>query len=346
MDEQFDVVVVGGGTAGLSAALTLGRARRSVLVIDDGAPRNAPARHVHNYLGREGVAPGDLLAAGRAEVAGYGGKVVTGTVTSTQPLDGRGNTGGFAVELADGRAVRARRLLVTTGLVDEPPDLPGVAQLWGREVLHCPYCHGWEVRDQAIGVLATSQMGVHQALLFRQWSADMTLFTHTAPAPGPAAREQLTARGIRVVTGEVAALEVTDDRLTGVRLRSGEVVPRHAVVVMPRFHARADVLATLGLRPTELRVDGNVIGSYVPADATGATSVPGVWVAGNVTDPQAGVINTAAAGLNTAAALNADLIAEDTRHALTAHRRRSEPFSAQAERNGGYHLQNDSRRPL
>jgi thioredoxin reductase len=326
MADKYDVVVIGGGAAGLSGALTLARARRSVLVVDAGAPRNAPAGHVHNYLGREGTPPRELLAAGRAEVAGYGGEVITGTVTSTERVDG-----GFRVTLAGGRAVLARRLLVTTGLVDELPDVPGLAQRWGRDVLHCPYCHGWEVRDQAIGVLASGPMAVHQALLFRQLSEDVTLFLHTAPAPGPVEREQLVARGVALVDGEVAALEVTDDRLVGVRLRSGELVPCEAVAVQPRFTARADVLASLGLRPTELLMGGHVIGSAVPADPTGATDVPGVWVAGNVPDLRTQVIGAAAAGVNTAAAINADLIGEDARPAVADHRRRR-PFSAEAER--------------
>lgn len=242
LDERYDVVVVGGGAAGLSAGLALARARRSVLVIDSGTPRNAPADHVHNYLGREGVPPGELLALGRAEVAAYGGQVVSGHVTSAQPIPG----GGFRTQLADGRTVTSRRLLVTTGLVDELPDVPGVAERWGRDVLHCPYCHGWEVRDQALGILATNPMAVHQAMLFRQWSADVTLFVHTGPAPPPEQAEQLAARGIPVVEGEVAAVEVTDDQLSGVRLASGELVARQALVVMPRFVARADVLTSLG----------------------------------------------------------------------------------------------------
>jgi thioredoxin reductase len=326
VNEKYDVVVVGGGTAGLGAALTLGRARRTVLVIDAGAPRNAPAGHVHNYLGREGTPPGFLLAIGRAEVAGYGGEIVTGNVTSAQPVDG-----GFHVELADGRTVSARRLLVTTGLVDELPDVPGVAERWGRDVLHCPYCHGWEVRDQAIGILATGPMAMHRTLLFRQWSADVTLFLHTAAALTDEQSEQLVARGIGVVDGEVAALEVTDDRLTGVRLTSGEVFPRQAVVVAPRFTARADVLISLGLEPTEMQIDGYVTGSYVAADPTGATAVTGVWVAGNVADLRAQVLSSAAAGGNTAAAINADLIAEETRHAVAEHRGQREPFSARVE---------------
>jgi len=261
-DRAYDVVVVGGGAAGLGAALTLGRARRSVLVVDAGAPRNAPAGHVHNYLGREGTSPAELLAIGRAEVAGYGGEVVTGRVVTARPLGGPDGTAGvgFGVGLADGRTFRARRLVMTTGLVDELPDVPGVAQRWGRDVLHCPYCHGWEVRDQALGVLASGPFAVQQALLFRQWSADLTLFLHTTPPPGEEEAEQLAARGITVVPGEVAALEVSEDRLTGVRLRSGQVVPRQAVVVGPRFTANAGVLAGLGLTPTEMQVGGGVHG--------------------------------------------------------------------------------------
>ena len=177
MDERYDVVVVGGGAAGLSGALALARARRSVLVVDDGAPRNARAGHVHNYLGREGATPADLLASGRAEVAGYGGRLVDGRVATAERVDD-----GFRVVLADGGAVLARRLLVTTGLVDELPDVPGVAELFGSDVLHCPYCHGWEVRDRPVGVLG-GPMGVHQALMWRQWTADLTLLLHTGPAP-------------------------------------------------------------------------------------------------------------------------------------------------------------------
>lgn len=314
-NDRYDVVVVGGGAAGLSAALTLARARRAVLVIDAGQPRNAPAEHVHNYLGREGASPGELLATGRKEVAGYGGEVVTGTVTSARPHDD-----GFEVLLADGPPVLARRLLVTTGLVDELPDLPGVAQRWGRDVLSCPYCHGWEVRDQALGVLGTGPMAVHQALLFRQWSDDITLFVHTGPAPTESESEQLAARGITVVAEEVAGLVVTGDRLSGVRLVTGDVCPLDAVVVLPRFAARAELLTTLGLPTTEQQFEGVVMGTVVTADPTGATAVPGVWAAGNVTDMRAGVITAAAAGMNTAAAINADLIAEDVRRSIARRR--------------------------
>ncbi|MCZ2824277.1 MULTISPECIES: NAD(P)/FAD-dependent oxidoreductase [unclassified Modestobacter] len=315
METEYDVVVVGGGAAGLSGALALSRARRSVLVVDGGAPRNAPAAHAHNYLGREGVPPRELLAIGRSEVAGYGGEFTDGDVTSAAPVEG-----GFEMRLADGRSVRARRLLVTTGLVDELPDVPGVRELWGSDVLHCPYCHGWEVRDQAVGVLATSSLGVHQVLMWRQWTADLTLFLHTGPQPTEEEWEQLAARGISVVVGEVVGLETVDGRLTGVRLADGTVIARDAVVVAPRFTARAGVLESLGLEAVEQRMGELVMGSGVPVDAFGATAVPGVWAAGNVTDTRAQVISAAAAGLNAAVAVNADLIAEDTRRALSTRR--------------------------
>jgi thioredoxin reductase/2-polyprenyl-3-methyl-5-hydroxy-6-metoxy-1,4-benzoquinol methylase len=313
MEEHYDVVVIGGGATGLSGALALSRARRSVLVVDNGTPRNAPADAVHNYLGREGTPPGELLAAGRAEVTGYGGEVVAAEAVSARRV-----ADGFEVALADGRSVQGRRLLVTTGLVDELPDVPGVRERWGRDVLHCPYCHGWEVRDQPIGILATTPFGVHQALMWRQWSADITLFLHTAPQPSDDECEQLAARGIDVVRGEVAGLETTGDRLSGVRLAAGRMVPCTAVVTAPRFTARSGLLGSLGLAAVEQEMAGAVYGSAVPADPSGATAVPGVWVAGNVTDLRAQVVSCAAAGLNTAAALNADLTAEDTRRAVAA----------------------------
>ena len=313
--KQYDVVVIGGGAAGLSGAVALARSRRSVLLVDAGHPRNAPAEGVHNYLGREGTPPGELLALGRAEVTGYGGEVADGRAAARREDDGT-----FCVTLDDGREVSARRLLVATGLVDELPDVPGVAERWGRDVLHCPYCHGWEVRDQPIGILATGPMAVHQALLFRQLSDDVVFFRHTAPELPEEEAVQLAALGVPIVEGEVAGLEVSDDRLTGVRLVSGQVVPRSVAVVAPRFTASADLLAPLGLSATEQEMRGAVVGSAVAADPTGATAVPGVWVAGNVSDLSAQVVVSAAAGLRAGAMINADLVAEDARLAVGQHR--------------------------
>ncbi|MFD3794086.1 NAD(P)/FAD-dependent oxidoreductase [Streptomyces californicus] len=317
--QRYDVVIVGGGAAGLSGALALARARRSVLVIDAGEPRNAPASHVHNYLGRESTPPGELLAIGRNEAAGYGAEIVAGRVASAERLPGAEDAG-FRVVTEDGRSVEARRLLVTTGLVDELPPVPGLAERWGREVLHCPYCHGHEVADRPIGVLATGPLAVHQALMWRQWSDDVTLFLHTGPEPSAEEYEELAARDVAVVDGEVAGLEVADDRFTGVRLASGRVVPREALVVQARFTARSGVLESLGLTPVAQEMAGTVVGTYIPSDPTGATEVPGVWVAGNVTRLTEQVVGAAAAGLMAAGALNGDLITEDTRLAVAARR--------------------------
>ena len=317
---ELDVVVIGGGAAGLSGALMLARARRSVVVVDAGTPRNAPAAGVHGLLGRDGTPPAELLDRGRAEVRSYGGEIVRGEVETVERDGDR-----FAVRVAGGGTLRARRLLVTTGLVDELPDVPGLRERWGRDVVHCPYCHGWEVRDRAIGVLATGPMSVHQALLFRQWSADVTLFTHRAPAPDPEQAERLAARGIAVVAGEVAALEVAGDRLTGVRLADGTVIAREVVAVAPRMVARAGLLESLGLRAVE---HPSGAGEHVPADPTGRTEVAGVWVAGNVTDLTAQVGAAAAAGAFAAAQINFDLVTEETDAAVAAYR---DPFSAQAE---------------
>src|SRR3954451_20054718 len=149
MTSQYDVAIIGGGAAGLSAALVLSRARRRVLVVDSGTPRNAPAAHMHGFLSRDGMPPADLLAAGREEVRGYGATITTGAVKELVRCD----QAGFQVLLEDGERVSARRLLVATGLRDELPNIPGLQQRWARDVLHCPYCHGWEVRDQALGVI-------------------------------------------------------------------------------------------------------------------------------------------------------------------------------------------------
>ena len=307
----YDVIVIGGGAAGLAGATTLLRSRRSVLVVDGGEPRNAPADGVHNFLTREGTPPGELLAAGRAEVLGYGGELVRARVVGVDE--------GFRVRLDDGRTESARRLLVATGLVDELPDVPGVAQRWGRDVLHCPYCHGWEVRDRAVGVLATGPMAVHQTLLFRQLTDDVTLFLHTGPGLSEEESEQLAALGVAVVDGEVAGLEVVDDRLAGVRLASGRTVAREVLVVAPRFIARVPPVP--GLVAEEVRMGEHVIGSAVPVGPRGATAVPGVWAAGNVADLQAQVIGSAAAGVAAAAAINVDLLAEDARRAVAGIRR-------------------------
>jgi thioredoxin reductase len=296
---RYDVLIIGGGAAGLNAALVLARARRRVAVVDGGRPRNAPASHMHGYLSRDGMAPAELLALGRKEVIGYGGDIISGTVTTL--------TRGFRATLDTGTAVLARRVLVTTGLRDQIPDIPGLAERWGRDVLHCPYCHGYEVRDQALGVLGGDQDAVAHALLIRQWSNDVILFTNNQ-APTPEQHEMLDARGVVVERRPIRRMSVEADALRGVELEDGHVVSRSALFVRPTFAPNDALLRAVGCERDER--------GWTLHDPDGATGVAGLYVAGNASDPRAQVITAAGQGSATAIAINNDLVADDTRVAV------------------------------
>jgi thioredoxin reductase len=312
-ENAYDVLIIGGGAAGLSAAQMLGRSRRSVVVVDSGEPRNAPAQGVHGFLSRDGVSPAELLRIGRAEAKHYGAQIVQG-----EAIAAAGNTAdGFSVTLADGTVIRGRRLLIATGLVDELPDIAGLRERWGRDVLHCPFCHGWELQDQAIGILGKGPWSVHQALLFRQWSGNITLFLNNLSLPTDDELEQLAARGIRVVAGAVESLRVEQDVLRGVALAGGPEIALDAVVVGPQVQARLDAFAGLGLKPAPHPMG---IGDFLETDADGATTVPGVWAAGNVTDMRAQVLASAAAGAWTAVVINYHLMAEELAADVATHR--------------------------
>lgn len=299
MDDTYDVVIIGGGAAGLSTALVLGRARRRVAVIDSGVPRNAPAEHMHSFLSRDGMPPSALLEVGRAEVTEYGVRLIEGRVEGVEP--------GFTVRLAGGAELAARRIVVATGLRDELPDIPGLRERWGVDVLHCPYCHGYEVRDEPLGVLGS----VRHALLLRQWSDDVVFFPGDVEPTGDEL-ERLAARGVPVVTGKITRIVVEDGRLRGIELADGRVVPRTAVFVMPRMLPHDAVLTELGCRKSD---------GWVVTDPSGRTSVEGVWAVGNVVDPRAQVITAAGMGAAAAFALNHDLVEEEVVRALTIRAR-------------------------
>jgi len=286
-----DVLIIGGGAAGLSAALMLSRVRRRVLVVDSGSPHNAPAAAVHGFLSRDGTPPAELLAVGRAEVLKYGGRIISGEVRAL-----RRTASGFQAQLSD-QEVLARRVIVATGLRDELPDIPGLRSRWGRDVLHCPYCHGWEVRDQPLGVLGWQPPAVHQALLLRQLSDDVLYF---ADVLDPGDRATLLARGVRVMDGKVTELILADDRLHALRLADGSIVPRSALFVPPRPIPNDSLLAALGCDRTDT--------GLIRVDPTGLTTIPGLYAIGNVTDPMSQVITAASTGTKAAAAINADLL--------------------------------------
>jgi thioredoxin reductase len=298
---NYDVAIVGGGAAGLSAALVLARLRRDVVIVDAGKPRNAPAEHMHNFLSRDGMPPSELLAVGRAEVLGYGAEIVSATVIRVETT-----STGFDVVLDNGDTLAARRLLIATGLTDELPQVPGVRERWGRDVLHCPYCHGYEVRDQPLGILGSGPKSVHQTLLVRQLSADVVLFRHTLADLSVEEAARLAARQVQVVDGTVTRLVIEGDHLTGVQLADGTVVARSAVFVTPNFVANHEIIKTLGAER-----ESTPFGTWIKTDSGGRTSMPGVWAVGNAADIAAFVIEAAAAGARAGAAINADLVDDD-----------------------------------
>ncbi|UVE95096.1 NAD(P)/FAD-dependent oxidoreductase [Dietzia sp. B32] len=306
--ELRDVVVVGGGAAGLGAALTLARARRRVTVVDAGEPRNAPAEGVHGLLALDGVGPVELLARGRAEVRGYDGEVIDGEVVDT-----RAAGHGFDVILRDGAVLPTRTLLIGTGVTDELPDVPGVREQWGHGVLHCPYCHGWEVRDQRIGILGTHPMSAHQAVLFHQWSRSITFFSGGRPIEEQD-RLHLAALGIPIEERGLSRVEADGGRVVGVRVDDDEVIGLDAVVVATRITVRVEPYAAIGL----VAVD-HPVGTVIPTDEFGATPVPGVWAAGNCADPMAQVGGAAAQGTRAAQQINAALIMADLKKAIEVH---------------------------
>ncbi|MGW2444346.1 NAD(P)/FAD-dependent oxidoreductase [Streptomyces sp. NPDC001675] len=307
MTESYEAVVVGGGAAGLSAALVLGRAGRRTLVVDAGEPRNAPSAHMQGYLSRDGMSPAEFLATGREEIARYGVELVRDRVVDAT------RDGDFTLTPAGGGSVRARHLVIATGLKDELPPVPGLAERFGRDVVHCPYCHGWEVRGLATGVLATTALSVHQALMVTQWSKDVRLFLHQVPEAEltDVDRRRLAAAGVEVVPGEVAEVLTEDDRLTGVRLTGdgsaeGAVHEREVLYVAPRAVPRNELFVRLG---AELRE--TPFGSYPVIDERGLTSVPGLWAAGNASGFAEQVVNAAGRGYRAGAAINGELLLAD-----------------------------------
>jgi thioredoxin reductase len=299
MDDIWDTIVVGGGPAGLSAALMLGRARRAVVVVDGGSPRNRFAAHMHAVLGYDGAAPEELRDRGRAEAAGYGVVFQDGDAVAVAD-DARG----LRVTLADGTTLVTRSLVVATGIDDDLPPIPGLAERWGRTTLHCPYCHGWEVRDGRLGVLVTSTAGIHHAQLIRQWSDDVTVFA--AGGLDPAMTDRLRTRGVTVESESVVEVIGDADRMTGVRLGDGRIVPLDAVFAAGTPRPHDDFLAGLGLD----RTDGP-LGSFLTVDAAGRTSHPRVWATGNVVNPMANVPLSIGSGSLTGGAVNGALVDED-----------------------------------
>ncbi|SDI03512.1 Thioredoxin reductase [Arthrobacter subterraneus] len=294
-EDKYDVVIIGGGAAGLSAALLLGRARRRVAVVDAGHPRNVRAGHIHGYLTRDGIPPTRFLDVAREEVRSYGVELVDATAEEVRP--------DHCVRLADGRLLNARQIILATGLKDILPEIEGADAQWGRGLFQCPYCHGWEHQGGALAVLGSGGSSVHQALLVRQFSTDVTLFTHEMETLDAQAADALASREVKVVGGRVRALLGGSESLAGVRLDNGDLHPCEAL-----FYEPAATVDTSIVQVPECRTGEN---GCVSTDETGRTSVDGVWAVGNAADPAAQVISAAGDAYRLAVAVNAALIDDD-----------------------------------
>ena len=272
----FDVIIAGGSWAGLSAAMQLARARRRVLVVDGGLPRNRFARASHGFLGQDGRAPAEILQTARAQVLAY----PSAELRRDQVAGVAAREGGFDVEFASGTAASARRVVLATGVVDELPDLPGLRERWGRTVLHCPYCHGYEVADGRLGILAVGEASMHQALLLPDWSTEVTLFTNGAFEPTTEQRTALEARGVRVDVRRVLEVIGEGEVLSGVRVQhdSGTpMIPLDALFTSSRTRMASPLAADLGCE-----FDEGPFGPVVRTDAWKETTVSGVYAAGDM----------------------------------------------------------------
>jgi thioredoxin reductase len=304
VERHCDVAVIGGSAAGLAAALQLGRQRRSVIVVDSATPRNARATHLHGYLGRDAIAAAQLIADGREEVRSYGGEVLTARANRVIRDNDR-----FRVELAGGHVVVARRVLAATGLIDDVPDIEGLAQHWGVDVINCPFCHGYEFRDQRIAQIVTHRTGLHSAALFRQLSAQHTVVLTGGVEVDEPAVDLLQAGGVTVVRAQVRRVVTADTgRVLRLELTDGQRVEADLIVIGPRFRARVEPFTALGLHTT---AHPTGLGDVVEVDANGATLVPGLYAAGNVTDPSQQLSAAAAHGGRIGAVISSDLAHED-----------------------------------
>jgi thioredoxin reductase len=310
--DSCDVVIVGGGAAGLSAAMALGRALRRVVVVDAGQPRNAPASHMHGFLGHDGLSPALLLEKGRAEVASYGVALRQDSAIHIARRDDVESVA-FTLTLQSGAKLEARRVLIATGAKDRLPDIPGLAEVWGKDVHVCPYCHGYEVRNAPLAVIATGDHSSMYALMIRNWSSDLFYFDHEHRPLTEEEQGQFDAMGIRRVQGTIRRIVVDDGRLTAIEMEDGARFDRSAVFMGTTLTANASLLQPLGVATHH---SGH--GTVIEVDQQGKTSVPGIWAAGNVTNPSLQVVGAAAAGAAAAGGINMDLIMEEVNRKVEA----------------------------
>ncbi len=315
MDNLWDCIIVGGGAAGLSAGLVLGRARRNTLLVDAGAQSNLAAHGIGGLLGHDGRSPAELYDTGRRELTAYPSvEVRTGEVVAGERVDS-----GYVLQLADGSRERTRRVLLSTGMDYRPPSLPGLDELWGGSVFHCPFCHGWEVRDQPLAVLMRGQRAVHSALLLRGWSDDIVVLTDGPADLDDDDRSRLAAAGITVDEREVAELASDDGTLTAIVFADGTRLARRGLLVATTLHQRSTLADQLGAEAAE---PTPVAENPVAVDGFFLTAAPGVFAAGDLSAQMPQVAAAIASGSLAAVAVVQSLMADDAVPAVTEGRKR------------------------
>jgi thioredoxin reductase len=312
-DLKYDVVVVGGGSAGLSAALVLGRSRRQTLILDAGQPRNAPSSGVHGFFSRDGILPQELLKIGREQLEPYPSvEVCSARATGTS-----GENGNFEVILDDGALVRARKLLLATGVVDELPDKPGFEELWGRGVYHCPYCHGWEVRDRPLAVLNSGEGAAQRAAFIRNWSRNLVLLTDGPANLNEEGRRTLRALDIPVREVRISHLEGEPGGVAGglrrIHFEDGSSLEREGLFYVPPQRQGSELATMLGC---EIVAMGQAPAGVKNDPTTRETTVAGVYVAGDAGNAVQSALLAAASGANAAFFVNHSLVADEVAAAV------------------------------
>lgn len=294
-------MIVGGGSAGLSAALILGRSLRNVLVCDNGEPRNLPSHSMHSFLSRDGTDPSDLLRIARDQLKPY--DTVKIRNIEVKQIN-RNDKGFFDIEFADSTRVTSRKILLSTGIVDELPNIQGFSELWGKAVLHCPYCHGWEVRDKPLAIYGKDQDGLSLALLVYNWSNNLVLCSNGPANLEGKDRKILDSKHIEIYEQNIDRLEYSSvDKLERIVFVDGSSLKREALFIRPTQRQRSSLSAQLGCTMTE--------SGKIKIDETGKTTVSGVYAAGDAVRTRQQVIMAASDGVNAAITINQDMVDED-----------------------------------
>lgn len=298
MDKQYDVIIVGGSYAGLSAAMALGRALRKVLVVDGGKPANRFTPHSHNFITHDGKTPGEIAELARNQVDAYPTvRRTAGFVVGADRLNS-----GFVVSLEDGSSYTSTKLLFATGIIDEFPDIPGFADCWGKSVLHCPYCHGYEVRNERTGIVGNGEYAFEFGSLISNWTKDLTVFTNGASTLAEEQKAKLDGHGITVVESRIKAFIHERGSLTGISFENGGVSPLSVIYTRPSFRQHSDVPSKLGC---SLTPEG-----YIQVDASLKTTVAGVFACGDNVTKIRTVANAVAMGTTAGMMANKELILE------------------------------------